>query len=236
MRIDVLQHVPFEAAAAVADWAKARDHRLTSWAVYEGDLPNLADVEFLVVMGGPMNIYQESEYPWLAREKTAIKAAIARGAVVLGICLGAQLVADALGGNVVRNEEMEIGWFPVELTTEGRHLRLVEDLPLRFVALHWHGDTFSIPPGAVHVAASAACRNQAFAYDEGRVVGLQFHLEETPESLRGLIEHARGELAPGKWIQPEPALLAPDAPFAEANDHLFLLLDRMAERIGTQPK
>ncbi len=133
-----------------------------------------------------MNVYEEAEYPWLAAEKAFIAAAIGAGKPVLGICLGAQLIAAVLGGTVSKGPQPEIGWYPVELTPAGRELPLFAGFPDRFTALHWHGDTFSIPPGATHVASSAACANQAFAYDGGRVVGLQFHLEETRESLAQL--------------------------------------------------
>ena len=231
MKIDVLQHVSFEGPGAVADWAQSRGHDLVRSAAYEGALPNVDALDFLVVMGGPMNIYQVAENPWLAPEKALIKAAVENGKVVLGICLGAQLLADALGGKVTPNKQAEIGWFPVEITKDGHGLDLTADLPTRFIALHWHGDTFSIPDDAVHFASSAACENQAFAYDEGRVIGLQFHLEETRESLGLLIEQAKDELVPGEWIQSEHDLLAPYAPFELGNDLLLRLLDRMAEMV-----
>jgi GMP synthase-like glutamine amidotransferase len=234
MKIDVVQHVPFEGPAAVADWARSRERELRTWAAYEGALPAVDDLDFLVIMGGPMNIYQEAEHPWLAQEKALIKAALEKGAAVLGICLGAQLLADALGGEITRNEQVEIGWFPVEITKEGHDLEILDGLATRFIALHWHGDTFSIPEDAVHFASSVACKHQAFAYDDGRVMGLQFHLEETRESLALLIEHARGELVPGDWIQSERDLLAPYAPFDVGNEFLFRLLDRMTEKVGAE--
>jgi GMP synthase-like glutamine amidotransferase len=202
--------------------------------VCDGDLPGLANTDLLVVMGGPMNIYQEAEYPWLIREKALLKTALDQGTAILGICLGAQLLADALGGTVAPNDDVEIGWFPVDITAEARHLHVLADLPPRFTALHWHGDTFTIPRDAIHCATSAACQNQAFAYDDGRVLGLQFHLEETPASLQLLIEHARAELRPGKWVQTESELLDPRAPFNDTKSYLFHLLDRMAEKVGAE--
>ncbi|MCL5736550.1 MAG: type 1 glutamine amidotransferase [Actinobacteria bacterium] len=231
MRIRVLQHVPYEGPAAISEWASSRGHLLEVTAVYQDKLPPVEDLEFLIVMGGPMNVYQEEQYPWLAAEKTLIKGAIEAGKVVLGICLGAQLLTDALGGKVSKNKCAEIGWFPVELTDEGHGLELLDGLPTRFIALHWHGDTFSIPEHAVHFASSAACKNQAFAYDEGRVVGLQFHLEETRESLALLIENAGADLVPGEWIETSKELLAPYAPFQLGNDLLARLLDRMVAKV-----
>ena len=231
MKIDVLQHVPYEGPGAIADWAQSRGHELRVTEVYRQDLPAAEDVEFVVIMGGPMNVYQEAEYPWLAGEKAFLSAVIGAGKVTLGICLGAQLLADVLGGKVSKNQQAEIGWFPVEITDDGRDLDLLDGFPSRFIALHWHGDTFSIPHGAVHFASSAACENQAFAYDDRRVVGLQFHLEETRESLALLVDKAGGDLVSGQWIVTPNELLAPYAPFRLGNDLLFRLLDRMADKV-----
>ena len=233
MRVHYLQHVPFEGIGAIGEWAHARGHALSGTQVFREGVPRPNEVDgldLLVVLGGPMNIYQEAEYPWLAAEKAFIATAIDTDTSVLGLCLGAQLLADVLGGTVSKGPQPEIGWYPVELTPAGRELPLFVDFPNRFTALHWHGDIFSIPPGATHVASSAACANQAFAYSGGRVVGLQFHLEETYESLAQLIENARGELMEGEWIATPEELLAPQAPFAPCRELLFALLDAMAMR------
>jgi len=197
--VHYLQHVPYEGVGSIRDWAGARRHELLGTLLSAGPheslgLPTLDTVDFLVVMGGPMNIYEHDAYPWLVAEKDLFRACIAAGRPVLGICLGAQLIADVLGGEVTRAPYEEIGWYPVELTEQGRGLPVFSGFPDRFTALHWHGDMFSIPAGAVHVASSAACPNQAFSYDGGRVVGLQFHLEETRESLAELVEAAGQDL------------------------------------------
>ena len=197
--------------------------------IAQSPAPDPDAFDFLIVMGGPMNIYQEREHPWLRDEKALISGAIAESKRVLGVCLGAQLVADVLGGPVTRGEHPEIGWYPVEITTAGRESAVFSRLPERFDALHWHGDTFAIPPSALHVASSAACANQAFEYGGGRVVGIQFHLEETHDSLSALVENAHGELIDGPWISSAENLLAADAPFEESKRLLFALLDGMAE-------
>lgn len=227
MRVHYLQHVPFEGIGAIGEWAHARGHALTGTEVFRQDLPRPDDLDLLVVMGGPMNVYQEAEYPWLVAEKVFIAKAIDAGKAVLGICLGAQLLADVLGGSVSKGEQVEIGWYPVELTEAGRALPVFAGFPRLFTALHWHGDTFSIPPGVVRAASSEACADQAFAYGGGRVVGLQFHLEETRESLTQLVENARGDLVDGQWIAEPEELLAGDAPFTECHGLLFDLLDCM---------
>lgn len=227
LRVRVLQHVPFEGPAAIADWATARGHELSITHVYEATPPPLDSFDFLAIMGGPMNVYEDLEHPWLTAEKVFISSAIAAGKATLGVCLGAQLLSVVLGGRVTKGLRREIGWFPVTLTDAGRDSTLLAGFPSQFKALHWHGDTFSIPEGAQHLASSSACGNQAFAYDAGRVVGLQFHLEETRSSLQLLSEHGADELIEDTWVQSPEDLLAPDAPFDSCKQLLFTLLDRM---------
>jgi GMP synthase-like glutamine amidotransferase len=203
-----------------------------------GALPDPEGFDFLVIMGGPMNIYEHGAYPWLVAEKRFIRACIDAGKKALGICLGGQLIADVLGGTVAKAPFEELGWLEVELTEAGRELDVFAGFPKRFTTLQWHGDTFSIPPGAVHAAFSEATPNQAFCYDGARVIGLQFHLEETRQTLSEQIEVARtrGDACAtpdkplGPWVSPLDDLLAPDAPFDSCAELLFGLLDRMAAR------
>jgi len=231
MRIRYIQHVPFEGIGAIADWATARGHEVAGTPVFVESFPHPGEFEMLVVMGGPMNVYQEREFPWLAEEKRFIRAAIEEGKLVLGICLGAQLLADVLGGEVVRGEELEIGWFPVEMTVDGRDSAVFRALPAHFETLHWHGDTFTIPPGACRVAASSATPNQAFEYDAGRVVALQFHLEATPASWGELAAECAEELqAGGRWVSSAEKMLGSAERFERNNAMLFDLLDAMAAR------
>ena len=220
-------------AARSASGQEAQSSVLNGPGSFSLIFPQPEDLDFLVAMGGPMNVYQESRHPWLRAEKEFIASTIAAGKLVLGVCLGAQLVADVLGGPVSRGDHPEIGWYPVDLTEAGRTIPVFAEFPARFAALHWHGDTFAVPPDAVHVASSEACANQVFAYDGGRVVGLQFHLEETRESLGLLVENARADLAvrgepnAGRWIATAAELLAPTAPFGLCRELLFRLLDAM---------
>jgi GMP synthase (glutamine-hydrolysing) len=225
MRIHYFQHVPFEGLGCVAQWAEVKGHAVTVTRFYLNEpTPAQSEIDWLIVMGGPMNIYEEVEYPWLSREKRFIKEAIRAGKVVIGICLGAQLIADVLGGPVTRNAHKEIGWFPVEFTPEARLL----NLPVSpMTVLHWHGDTFAIPPGAVRIARSEACENQAFVYD-GRVVGLQFHIEFTRESLGAIIPNCANELVEGKYIQSGGEMLREsDETFDTIHTAMYGLLDRL---------
>jgi GMP synthase-like glutamine amidotransferase len=230
MRIHCLQHVPFEGPAGIADWAVRRGHSLTSTPLFAGGtLPDRSDFDWLVVMGGPMGVHDEGAYPWLSREKGLLREAIEAGKTLVGICLGAQLIADVLGARVFRNEHKEIGWLPVELTGEGRASEIFGFLPARLPVFHWHGDTFDLPDGARHLAGSEACRNQAFLYRE-RVLGLQFHLESTPRSVSDIVANCADEIVPGPYVQSaERMLAATDEDFRRIHQALFGILDRLPE-------
>jgi GMP synthase-like glutamine amidotransferase len=150
-------------------WAKNHGWGLSNTCLYDYPkggvpFPLIRDFDWLVIMGGPMNAYEEAEYPWLAEEKVFIKHAVDQGKLIIGLCLGAQLLSCVLGGEVTRNPRKEIGWFPVSLSPEVRSLPLFSFLPEKPVVFQWHGDTFSIPPEAVLLAESEACKNQAFMY------------------------------------------------------------------------
>ncbi len=224
MRIHVLEHDPLENPGLVADWAAARGHRLMSALLDRGGaLPPLGEVDLLVIMGGPMNIHQHRDHPWLVAEKAFIADAIAAGKPVLGICLGAQLLADALGGKVFQHSEKEIGWFPIRMLDRAEPF---VDFPETLTAMHWHGDTFTLPNGARHVARSEACANQAFVFGD-RVVALQFHIEMQALSESDLKAVGSAAVAPGRWVQSREQLMATPADLPVAKAALFALLDKL---------
>ncbi len=204
MNIHWLQHVPFEGLGCIEPWLIENGHAVSCTRLWAGDrLPDIENIDGLIVMGGPMGVYDEAIYSWLAEEKAFIQQIIAQNKPVLGICLGAQLIAEVLGsrvtrlreqaaGNVWKNSQREIGFFPV--AGDGKIF------PEEFTAFHWHGDTFGIPEGAVHLASSAACENQAFIYKDN-VLALQFHLETTEQSLLSLYAHCKDEVTCGPFIQ-----------------------------------
>jgi GMP synthase (glutamine-hydrolysing) len=228
MKIQVFQHVPFEGLGCIAPWAAAKGHTVSTCGLYQNDpLPGSDQFDWLIVLGGPMGVYDETQYPWLVDEKRQIEAAIHAGKTVLGICLGAQLIAAVLGKKVRRNPYREIGWFPLNLTPAARRDPVFGFLPEVCPAFHWHGDTFEIPVGAIHLASSEACPNQAYLYEK-RVLGLQFHLETTLAAAQALVARCADELTAGPFIQKPEQILASPEQFDAVNQKMIGILDRLS--------
>jgi GMP synthase-like glutamine amidotransferase len=239
VKICCLTHVPFEGPANIAAWAQQRGHALGTLPLYDSpDLSAARDADWLAIMGGPMNIYEEDEHPWLSAEKDLLRRAIDDGKTLVGVCLGAQLLADVLGGSVAPNPHPEIGWFPVRRTASDEKCPLLTGVPETFEAFHWHGDRLETPPGAVHLAGSDACDNQAFAW-EHRVLGLQCHLDYTAAGIEEMLTHCGDELRPGPFVQ-TPDQIRPIADQVAATQKLlFAILDNLAavraDRKPTRP-
>lgn len=192
IRVHVLQHVAFEGLGSLAAWMEAQHAQVTCTEFFDPtwQLPSLDHFDLLIVLGGPMSVNDEAELPWLVPEKAFIADSISAGKAVLGICLGAQLIASSQGASVYPGPNKEIGWWPVQGRPgpEGCFV-----FPERLDVFHWHGETFDLPAGAVHLAQSKGCAHQAFQLGE-RVLGLQFHLETTPESAQALLTHCADEV------------------------------------------
>ncbi len=201
MNIQVLQHVPFEGPGAIGKWMQDHGHTLITTKLFADEpLPTLNTFDGLIIMGGPMGVNDADQYPWLKPEAALIADAVDSGKYVLGICLGAQLIANALGARVYPNKQKEIGWFNLTRTLDAADSPVGQALPQTLTAFHWHGDTFDLPQGATLLASSTACRNQAFLAGS-RTLGLQFHLETTPESADNLLQNCGGELVEAEYIQ-----------------------------------
>lgn len=224
MRVHWLQHAEHEELGCIAPWLAARNDHVRRTRLYDGDpLPAVTDFDWLIVMGGPMNIYEHDRYPWLIQEKKLIRDACVTNRKVLGICLGAQLLADVLGGRVTQNRHVEIGFFGLSLTDEGASSQLLAGFPDGFPAFHWHGDTFAMPHGSRNLLKSDACVNQAFAVGS-RQLGLQFHLEVThADAQRWLDVDAP---APDRYVQPAAEILRDADRFAENNRWMDRILER----------
>ncbi len=207
MRAHFFQHVRFEGLGSIEPWLRSSRAEVTGTKFFESPtLPNVKDIDLLIVMGGPMSVNDEADLPWLVAEKRFIRAAIEEEKAVVGICLGAQLIASAMGARVYPNKEKEIGWFPISWVQPSNPQRLFFFAPESLV-FHWHGETFDLPSGGVQLAHSIACENQAFQLGR-RVIGLQFHLETTPESARDIVSNCRSELVPSRYVQSEAQILA----------------------------
>lgn len=228
-RIAYLQHVPFEEPGSILCWATGQGHAVSAIRFFEThSLPALVDFDWLIVMGGPMSVHDDDVYPWLKGEKRFVDQAVSAGKVVIGICLGAQLIADVLGARVFRNAYREIGWFPVRL--QGKEdIAVFRDLPNTIEAFHWHGDTFDLPSGAVEIGSSEACLNQGFVYSEN-VYAFQFHLEVTLAGAQGLIRYCSEEMVEGKYIQTAEEIIRAPRRFESANEHMTAILRRISER------
>ena len=228
MKVHVLQHVPFEELGSIRFWLEARGAQISQTRFFADDpLPSVEGIDLLIAMGGPMSVNDEADLPWLRAEKQVVRDAIDKDIAVLGVCLGAQLIASAVGSRVYPNPVKEIGWFPIQAVAsqEGAFR-----FPSECSVFHWHGETFDLPEGAVRLAKSGPCANQAFQL-KGNVIGLQFHLEMTPDAARSILENCRGELTAGPYVQTERELLAtPDSRYQEINTLMSDVLAYLVER------
>ncbi|MFT3795075.1 type 1 glutamine amidotransferase [Flavobacterium sp.] len=223
IRIHVLQHVAFEEPGCIQTWADQNRHPLSVTRLFEDHtLPKPDDFDWLIVLGGPMSVNETDVYPWLDPEKRLLKKTIDSGKTVIGICLGAQLIASALGYAVYRNKETEIGWFPIQAESDS----LLFNGTKSFTAFHWHGETFDLPASAQWLASSDACTNQAFAMD--RVLGLQFHLEATVDTVSKMVTFGQHELVPGNYIQSAAEILEKTELLEANNERMYRILDHLA--------
>jgi len=202
-KVHVFQHVSFEGPDAIGDLCKQKKLpvKFTQFFADSWQLPRLDDFDLLVVMGGPMGVYDCHQYPWLEDEKQLIAKAIEAGKKVFGVCLGAQLIAAAMGAKVYPAKNKEIGWFAVEKTEQAKELPLVKALPGCFDVFQWHGDTYDLPQGCTQLFRSDACEQQGFSLNS-QVVALQFHIEVTPAGILGFLAHNGQELdTPAAFVQ-----------------------------------
>jgi GMP synthase (glutamine-hydrolysing) len=183
----VLQHAESETLGSIADALARRGHRWRYVRAFAGEpVPEQTDAAALVVMGGPMSVYESARHPFLTDEQRLITSMLDGGKPVLGVCLGSQLLASALGARVYRNREMEIGWHPVQLHVELQADPLFGDMGRVFTAFHWHGDVFDLPRGATTLGHSARTFHQGFRYGR-KAYGILFHLEVTSELVDRMV-------------------------------------------------
>lgn len=224
MHIHYLKHVAFEGLGSMESIFIEQGCKLSRTCMYEDQsLPSIHDIDALIVMGGPMGVNDENDYPWLTLEKEFIESVIKRDIPVIGVCLGAQLIANVLGAQVTKNAHKEIGWFPVNQTEMFSDDRL-NKLPDQFDALHWHSDTFEIPDGASNLFSSEACTNQGFTYGSA-TLGMQFHLEMLPSTVEAIYHECGSPKNTGTYVQSLEKMLMPIGNFQQAHKILKNLLE-----------
>ncbi|MCG6659821.1 type 1 glutamine amidotransferase [Halomonas campisalis] len=221
MHVHLLQHSDFQGPGRIADWLTSMGHSHTVFHLHAGEAPpSLADCDALIVLDGPPGSEDEAELPWLKRERKLIGRALDGNKPLLGIGLGARLIAEALGAAVGRGSFTEVGWHEVTRSAQSPF-----DLPERFTAFMWHQRVFALPDDALPLGGSQASPVQGFAWDGGRALGLLCHLEVTRAGVAELLDSAeppQGDAA-GPNVQPREAILAEGARF----DRLAPLLDRL---------
>lgn len=228
MQAHCLQHVPFEGMGAIETWLKSKGFSISFTRFYENEeFPDINNIDWLIIMGGPMSVNEEKEYPWLVAEKKFVRACIAQNKITIGICLGSQLIANVLGSKIYKNPVKEIGWFPINPNPSNSPSSWIQ-LPKPFTVFHWHGETFDLPKGAKLLASSAHCINQVFLYNKN-VIGFQCHLETTAESLALLIKNCAEDIVPAQGIQSIDELNAGYNKFApQMQGVLFEALEKLS--------
>jgi len=202
--LHILQHTIQDGPGFSSEWADSRGWKIQLISVSQNEkLPDPETRPNILILGGDMNIYQHRDHPWLIVEKQMLTQYIEAGCLMFGICLGSQLLADALGAKITQNPVKEIGWFPVNFTSEARVY--FPELPASLSVLHWHGDTFSLPQGAVRIAASSACPEQGFFWNN-QVLALQFHPEVNNEA--SVIKSEDFTEMPTEFVQDRRTLVA----------------------------
>ena len=225
LKIHTLQHVPFEGLGCIDQWITTKKHAVNYTKLYDKpQFPSLNEFDWLIVMGGPMGVYDEAVYPWLKEEKEFILRTIESGKTVVGICLGSQLIAEVLGAKVYPNKQKEIGWFDIKKTEFAKNHPLSEQFEEQFTVFHWHGDTFDLPAGSERLFSSDVCLNQAFLYKK-KVLGLQFHFEVTPQTLKEMTENGMSELVEDTTIQTASKVQEQTQYIESNNQKMFRILD-----------
>lgn len=234
MRLLLLEHDPVEPSPSnVILWAGKTNHSVKVLEVFTGEpYPSPDEFEWLMVMGGSQHAWDEKANPWLRSEKEFLSKTLASGKIVLGICFGAQLLAEALGGRVFPNPCPEIGWRDVSLTPEGKESFLFQALPDPFLTFHWHSDHFTLPPECRRLAFSDPTVNQAFILPGRPVVGIQFHPEYTRDMVSSYALRYGHEWVEGPYVAGKEKTLKQTERIRDTYWLMEALLDRMVRQFA----
>jgi GMP synthase (glutamine-hydrolysing) len=229
MRLHLLEHDPIDFSNTnISIWAQKKGYPLTHTYLCNNErLPAIDDFDWLIVMGGSPHAWEEDVHPWLPDEKTFIGEVLDRNKIILGICFGAQLLAETLGGDVFVNPHKEIGWYDVTLTAEGQRSYLFQNVPPQFTTFHWHSDHFELPPGCTRLAYSQATANQAYISQRHPVAGIQFHPEYSLAMVKYFAREFSDEWHGGPYVAGREKVLAQTDKIPETYGLMATLLDNM---------
>lgn len=207
LNIHYYQHVNHEGPGVIQNWCYDNGHNMTrtNFRVND-DIPNPDLYDVLIIMGAHFSVHDTDKYPWLIKEKRSIDRALNDGKKVLGICLGAQLIAEVLGAEVKKSEFKELGWHKIKFSKEGMNSKLFNHYPQIHDMFHWHGETFNLPDNCMLVAESEACQNQIFQYGE-LAVGFQCHPELSEYHIGRMLEKSSDCLTDGKYVNSKEEIL-----------------------------
>ena len=233
MRLLIITHDSERYSTFIEDWADRNNHeyRICN-LIKEERYPNATEFDWLIVLGGSQHAWEEDIHPWLQNEKDFINDSVAKNKIMLGICFGAQLVAEVLGGKVFPNTHPEIGWSEVFLSPEGEKSFLFQNVPNKFISFHWHYDHYSLPPDCTRLAYTEPTPNQAFSCNNFPVVGLQFHPEFKHSSIKYFCEAYGDQLVNGRYAADKQTILAQMDLIAEQDWLLDLVLDNLVNEYG----
>ncbi len=217
----------------ITTWAEKKGYSVGWTDVFKGaKLPAQKDFDWLIVLGGSQHVWQEQEHPWLVAEKKFISEALSKDKIILGICFGAQLLAETLGGRVFSSKQQEIGWYEVTVSAEGKGSYFLKNVPWKFLTFHWHSDHFTLPPGCTRLAFSEPTANQAYIAKNSRVAGLQFHPEYTIELIQYFAIEDGHEWQKDQYVAGKEAVLSKTEQIPETYWLMELLLDNMDREFG----
>lgn len=227
MRVLCITHADFETPGVIADWVTTRGYEMTIARPYAGDsLSRFPVSDFLILMGGPQSPLKMDESLYLKDEILRIQLELNNNSIILGFCLGAQLIGEALGARTERSPEKEVGVYPIELTREATTDFLLLNCPPSFEVIHWHNDMPGLTPESVVLAKSVGCPRQIVRYQQ-LVYGFQCHLEITRDGIEKLAKACPGDLEVSKFTQNLPDLLEKD--YTSINNRMIKLLNRLVE-------
>ncbi len=233
MRLQMFEHMPSKVDCNITRWAEINGQELSRTKVNQGQsMPDLDSFDWLIVMGGPQSAWEYEKYPWLKPERDFIRHSIEAGKIVLAICFGVQILAEALESRAFRNEHREFGWHDVSVLPEGRKSFLFYDIPDTFVTWHSHSDHYELPQDCVSLAESGPSPNQAFMHNSQPIVGLQFHPETTIELAHTSLDNYKAAWKDGPYVKPKEEIRAQTSKLKDNYWLMKALLDNIIKQYG----